>query len=132
MKLKGIPKVSRNQPLKIRISVLDETIPMERKINEIFTKTLASLTFFSEKLFARNRCNPSGIPMIAIFAKISEREITSAKLPIVSVVVNFVTSIQNIYPAIMDDRNCRYRYIVPLPTAGLNKFYPILAYLIDQ
>lgn len=70
--------------------------------------------------------------MIAIFANISEREITSAKLPMVSVVVNFVMNIQNTYPAIMDDRNCRYRYIVPLPTAGLNKFYHILGYLIDQ
>jgi hypothetical protein len=32
----------------------------------------------------------------------------------------------------MDDRNCRYRYIVPLPTAGLNNFYHILGYLIDR
>ena len=66
--------------------------------------------------------------MIAIFAKISEREITSAKLPTVSVVVNFVINIQNIYPATMEDRNCRYRYIAPLPTAGLNNFYHILGF----
>jgi hypothetical protein len=86
---------------------------------------LASLNFFSEKLFARNRCRPSGMPMIAIIAKISEREIINAKLPMVSVVVNFVMNIQNIYPAIKDDRNCKYRYIAPLPTAGLNNYYHI-------
>ena len=48
---------------------------------------------------------PSGIPRIAIWAKMSAREMISAKFPIVSVVVNFVMSIQKIYPDIIEAKN---------------------------
>ena len=72
---------------------------------------------------------PSGMPIIAIAAKISAKEMIIAKFPIVSVVVNFVRSIQKMYPEIIEDKKCRYRYTAPLPTAGLDNFYHILRYV---
>jgi len=80
-------------------------IPADKKMKEIFTKTLASACLYCKKLFPTNFWMLSGRPMIAIFAKISEIETKNENVPIISVVVILANNIKKIYPEIIAEIN---------------------------
>ena len=105
IKPKPIPKTLESQSLKNRVTRHVAMIPTDKKMKEIFRKTLASACLFCKKLFPTNFWILYGRPMIAIFAKITEIEYKSENVPIISVVVIRANSIKKIYPEIIDEIN---------------------------
>jgi uncharacterized protein YbcI len=105
IKPKPIPKVLESQSLKNRITKHEATIPTDKRMKEIITKTLASACLCCKKLLPTNFWMLSGKPMTAIFAKISEIETKRENVPIISVVVILANNIKKIYPEIIEEIN---------------------------
>lgn len=90
--------------------------PKHTRANESFTRTLASFKPFSEKLLARNRDTPEGIPIVAIVEKIVAIEIAAAEVPIISGEAILARVNHNTYPdssAMIVSTNT---YATPFPT----------------
>lgn len=78
--------------------MLEHAIPIDTNRIDALTKTLASLSKFSAKLFPKNRWTPLGTPTTAIATTIAESEIIVEDVPMISGVVIFDKINQKKYP----------------------------------
>ena len=104
--------------------VIPAIIPIDTISKEVFTYTLASSIFWSEKLFPKKRWIPVGTPTPTITTKMPARETTAEEVPITSTVVILDMISQKAYaenPIMIFSIN---RYAAPFPTSSLLNISP--------
>jgi len=88
---------------RISSNTIDDTAKLiDKKINAIFTKSLASDILPRNRVFPTNLWMLSANPIMAMLANTSEIETSNEYVPITSVVVILAIKIKKIYPEIIE------------------------------